>query len=363
MQNYDAIIVGGGIAGLFTLARLIDNGYQTLLLEQNTLGAKQTLASQGIIHGGTKYSLLGKKTNAQKQISAMPRYWRDCLAGQGEVDLTQASVLCDNQLMWARRDISSKITGFFASRAMQSKVIKVSQANLAKTLQHNDITGQFYQLDEPVLAIQSVLDCFRNQYGEHIVEQTTLNNINKTDKGYTVNLVRKSEIETVETSLVVLCAGEANQTLAKQFAVNVKQQLRPLRMVKVKVPKAYDNLFLHVLEMSDKPRITISTSSDKLDGFYHWYLGGNLAEKGVHQSDEILINTAKSELLALFPWLDFFSLDYQIIDINRAEGVADGSRPDTPVIVREDRVMIAWPTKLAMAPVLANQVLQMIKES
>jgi glycerol-3-phosphate dehydrogenase len=53
----DVAILGGGIAGLWLLARLRQAGYSTLLLESQALGAGQTIASQGIIHGGLKYAI------------------------------------------------------------------------------------------------------------------------------------------------------------------------------------------------------------------------------------------------------------------------------------------------------------------
>ena len=58
----DVIVFGGGIAGLWTLARLQQAGYKAVLLESQALGAGQTRYAQGIIHGGTKYALTGKLT-------------------------------------------------------------------------------------------------------------------------------------------------------------------------------------------------------------------------------------------------------------------------------------------------------------
>ena len=60
----DIIIFGGGIAGLWLLGRLREAGYSALLLESRALGGVQTSASQGIVHGGTKYALTGKLTGA-----------------------------------------------------------------------------------------------------------------------------------------------------------------------------------------------------------------------------------------------------------------------------------------------------------
>ena len=60
----DIVIFGGGIAGLWLLNRLRDQGYHAILLETDKLGCGQTLASQGIIHGGLKYALNGALSGA-----------------------------------------------------------------------------------------------------------------------------------------------------------------------------------------------------------------------------------------------------------------------------------------------------------
>ena len=64
MQKIDIAILGGGIAGLWLLNLLVSRGYSVVLLEKEALGAGQTIASQGMIHGGVKYALQGLLTDA-----------------------------------------------------------------------------------------------------------------------------------------------------------------------------------------------------------------------------------------------------------------------------------------------------------
>src|SRR3546814_16235877 len=52
--HVDVAVVGGGIAGLWLLARLQANGHSAVLVEAVALGAGQKLPSQGIIHSGLK---------------------------------------------------------------------------------------------------------------------------------------------------------------------------------------------------------------------------------------------------------------------------------------------------------------------
>ena len=72
----DICILGGGIAGLWLNARLRQLGYSTLLVERGALGGGQSVKSQGIIHGGTKYALNGKLSSAAEAIAGMPERWR-----------------------------------------------------------------------------------------------------------------------------------------------------------------------------------------------------------------------------------------------------------------------------------------------
>ncbi|WP_370210050.1 FAD-dependent oxidoreductase, partial [Alloalcanivorax venustensis] len=84
----DILIFGGGIAGLWLINHLQQRGYQCLLLETGTLGGAQTLASQGIIHGGLKYALGGTLSSESEAIAGMPDRWRQAIDGQGPVDLS-----------------------------------------------------------------------------------------------------------------------------------------------------------------------------------------------------------------------------------------------------------------------------------
>ncbi|WP_315982209.1 FAD-dependent oxidoreductase [Aliamphritea spongicola] len=108
----DLIILGGGIAGLWLLNRLRTQGYQAVLLETDELGGGQSIRSQGIIHGGTKYALNGALTQAANAIADMPARWKQCLQGNGEVDLSSAEVLSEAHYLWSKGSLASKMTTF-----------------------------------------------------------------------------------------------------------------------------------------------------------------------------------------------------------------------------------------------------------
>ena len=53
----DALVIGGGVAGLWCLDALREAGFDAALLESGALGTGQSISAQGILHGGVKYSL------------------------------------------------------------------------------------------------------------------------------------------------------------------------------------------------------------------------------------------------------------------------------------------------------------------
>jgi glycerol-3-phosphate dehydrogenase len=118
----DIAIIGGGVAGLWLLNRARNAGYNAVLFEQQALGSAQTVASQGMIHGGVKYTLGGALSGASEAIADMPAHWRRCMKGEGDVDLRGTNILSDHFYMWSSQSALSKVTTFLASKALRGRV-------------------------------------------------------------------------------------------------------------------------------------------------------------------------------------------------------------------------------------------------
>lgn len=358
--DVDVLVIGGGIAGLWTLARLQQAGYKTVLLESQALGAGQTRFAQGIIHGGTKYALTGKLTASSEAVADMPSRWRACYEGKGELDLSQAELLSDAHYLWSTTSLSSRISGFFASRVMRSRSSELDKKSLPSIFQHKDFKGQFYRLDEPVFNTLSVVRAIAEPRKESIlpIKQESLQHFenqlsvqSQEGKNYSFHYQK-----------IIFMAGEGNEYLLSRFSCDRPvMQRRPLKMVIMRGVQN-DMIYAHCLGASVNPRITITSHRDT-QGNIVWYMGGQLAEEGVNKSDAELIQTAKDELQDLIPWLEVKTAQWGVLNVNRAEIKKPGAtRPDSFSIEENGNVITAWPTKMALSPALADAILAMIAE-
>ena len=362
----DVLIIGGGIAGLWTLARLQQAGYKTVLLESEALGVGQTRFAQGIIHGGTKYALTGKLTASSESLADMPVRWRACYEGNGELDLTQAELLSDAHYLWSTTSLASRISGFFASKVMRSRSSVMDSAkdksSLPSIFQHKDFKGQFYRLDEPVFNVLTVIRALAEPRKQSIlmVDQKTLR-----PEGEAVTVQSKQgESYSFHYKKIIFIAGEGNENLLSRFACNQPEmQRRPLKMVVMRGGPNHglnDMIYAHCLGASVNPRITITSHRDA-QGNIVWYMGGQLAEDGINKSDAEVIQATKNELNELIPWLELKDAEWGVLEINRAEIKKHGTtRPDSFSIENNKNLITAWPTKMALAPILADALFEIV---
>ncbi|HEY0633881.1 MAG TPA: FAD-dependent oxidoreductase [Gammaproteobacteria bacterium] len=364
--HIDVAIFGGGVAGLWLLARLRKLGYQAVLFEAQALGAGQTRHAQGIIHGGTKYALTGKLTGSSESIAEMPGIWRAALNGDGELDLRAAKLLSPHQFMWSTESLTSRMAGFFASKLMKSRTASVEGEGRPQVLRDHHFKGHVYRLDEPVLDVASLILALAEPHHAAIYQLPDDEHYQIEQRGGAWH-VRLGNGESVEFAArrVVFAAGKGNAALLKKIGRETPaMQLRPLQMVMVRGSRQAPlpgELYAHCLGASANPRITITTHYDA-QGNTVWYLGGQIAEEGVGRSREAQIAAAKKELSELLPWLDLSQAQWGVLPIDRAEvKMADGSRPDNVYFAEQDGVITAWPTKLALAPRLARQIIEALE--
>jgi hypothetical protein len=99
------------------------------------------------------------------------------------------------------------------------------------------------------------------------------------------------------------------------------------------------------------------------DGRTAWYLGGQIAESGVDLASERQIELAKQELAEVLPWIDLDKTEWSSLRIERAEPkTAGGLRPESCYLDSNNGILTVWPTKLAFAPRLAQEVLATLEK-
>ncbi|MEK8078726.1 FAD-dependent oxidoreductase [Pseudomonas sp. XK-1] len=350
----DVLIVGGGIAGLWLNARLRRQGFATLLVENARLGGGQSVKSQGIIHGGAKYALHGALTGASEAIADMPRRWREALQGSGELDLAGVRLLSDAHYLWSPGSLAGNITSFFASKAVRGRVDQVKGEQLPPALQHPKFKGKVYRLAELVLDVPSLISRLSELAGDGLLAAERIEPLR--DNGELAGLMVDGR--EIRAQRIVLSAGRGNAELLTALGLSQPaQQLRPLHMVLVKGP-TLKPLYAHCLGGGPKPRVTVTTHP-AADGEWVWYLGGDLAEaEGVARDEAAQIKAAQRELSELLPWVDLSAARWATLRVERAEPAQSGLvRPDNAFLDEQGKLLVGWPTKLALAPDFADRVL------
>lgn len=356
----DVVVIGGGIAGLWTANSLHKFGYQTLLIENQTLGHGQTICSQGIIHGGLKYALTGKLSGSANAIESMPQRWQAALQGEGDLDLRNVHVLSDHQLLWSTGQLSSNISSFFASKLLKSRIRKLDPSHFPTLLQNPKFKGHVYRLSEIVLdpasLLQALADPIQNSLLKtHTPEYQVIHDPNHPQNIVELQLPYPDQQLIIKAKRFVLTAGQGNQSLSSE-----PMQKRPLHMVVMKA-KNLSPLYAHCIGSGSTPRMTITTHATQ-DGSNVWYLGGDLAESGTQRTQEEQVAFAKKEVKTLFPWFDTQDIEWFSFFIDRAEPKQkDGKRPETAFIEQKGNVITAWPTKLALSPILSDRVVEQLQ--
>jgi len=153
---------------------------------------------------------------------------------------------------------------------------------------------------------------------------------------------------------VIFTAGAGNAELRRRAGLSTEvMQRRPLHMVMLRgeVPV----LNGHCVDGA-KTRVTITTDTDTA-GRTVWQVGGQIAEVGTGMNPLTLIAYAKSELETVLPGLSLDDVEWATYRVDRAEAATPGGkRPETVQIIRDGNTITAWPTKLVLAPRLAEEI-------
>lgn len=360
----DVVVIGGGISGLWLRAVLTRSGYGVTLIDRGPLGDGQTMHSQGILHRGVKYAFSESAREASGLLKAAGDRWDQAMRGEGVVDLRGVASPSPTTYLWTVGTLDS-LTAWTASKAMRSAVREVGRSGFPPVFAGAPGSARVWSVDEPVVDPGSLLNRLLAQ-GEGAILRGRVVRLTENPDGSGVEVGVSSGDDPARrfvnsASCVVCAAGEGNRELLGLWAGGDAGacQVRPLRMAMI--DGAPFDLYGHCPRPgSDKPRLTVTTGDR--GGSRVWYVGGDVAERGVGQSPAAFHDSIRSEIGRCLPWLQFPGARIASVAINRAEGrTPNGQRPDGPVVRSFGRVVAVWPTKLALAPIAADMAVKEIQ--
>jgi hypothetical protein len=251
--------------------------------------------------------------------------------------------------------------GMMGARAgLRVKPVKLAPAEVPPVLAR--CPGEVFRLDEQVIEPARMVAVLAGLHPENLLRADAGADIAWTLAGpgqvTSLRLERPGgDGETVELRprAVVLTAGAGNAELRQRVGLDsAAMQRRPLRMVMLR-GAGLPSLNGHCTDGA-KTRVTISSARDRA-GRVVWQVGGQVAEDGVAMTEAEVVAHARRELLAVLPGLALDGVEWSSYYVDRAEAVTPGGgRPTGVWSQREGNVISAWPTKLALAPVLAEQL-------
>ncbi|MCY3840273.1 MAG: FAD-dependent oxidoreductase [Gammaproteobacteria bacterium] len=311
--SVDAAIVGGGISGLWLANLLVGRGLSVVICEPRGVGGVQTLASQGIVHGGNKYALQGAAPLAGA-LKGMPDRWRACLGGTGEIDLRGVGLLAD------RIDIR--------------------------------IGDDTIEADDLVLDVPSLVRRLARPLAHRIVAtRVSPDSLVGNPSG-----VGRIELDacTIHARVYVLAAGAGNTTLSQQAGFpRAPLRHRPLRQTIVRLRRGV-RVYAHWMSSprDAEPTLTVTSHGSQLR------IGGAVADAGANRDEAAQVVLVKDLLRQAFPSIDVESAGFETFVAARAEPASNAIRdlPDA-YVVRHGNCLLCLPVKLSLAPRLGDLVL------
>lgn len=360
---YDTVIIGGGVAALWTANALKHAGNSVLVLTNAPLGEGQSLAAQGVIHGGLKYAVGGKLTDSSEALAAMPGRWLAAMRGEGSVDLSGARLLCDHQLMWSLPNVVSQVVSFFGSKALRGRSAAIAREDYPAVFDTDEYKGKLFRIDEPVVDPVSIIrELARGVEAEtYLVEWGKNASIEAGNGELSAIIVHGDDGVPIRicANRYLLAAGAGNGALLSEIGISSPaMQLRPLHQLIIR-KRGLPDFYSVCVGTGPKPPLVSTTHVDS-EGRTVWYIGGDIAEQqGVARTEAEQIMAGKALFAKLMPWIDLSDAEWFTWRGNRAEPLTGtGDRPPGAYCERIGNLLVAWPTKLALAPNLADQVLR-----
>ncbi len=351
----DIAIFGAGIAGLWAFNRLKTMGYDVVLFEVETIGGGQTIASQGIIHSGMKFSLAGKVNKLAKSISAMPERWRAALDGSGEINLSATKINATSQQLLIPKGFMGDLTNIITRKTFGDSMQNLPAGKWSDNIKNSGFNGSIVNMGELVLDVPSLIRSLSAPYKD---------SIRKITKEQAAEPFKFLNDNNITAKRIIFTSAGSNEKIAQNNANDkgLKTQARPLLQGIMK--NAPFPLYAHLVGKTDKPVVSITTH-EMNDGTLVWYLGGGVAERKADSDPREVYKAAQKAFASYLPTIDFSDSKWAVLSIFRIEGKSntDSWMPDTPTIHKTDEALYCWPTKLTFAPMLCDMILDDLEKA
>ena len=339
--DVDVAIVGAGVAGLWLANLLARRGLAVAMCEAAAIGGTQTMASQGIVHGGLKYALGGRASAAASGLRTMPARWRAALAGRGEVDLRGVSLLAERVQLWASTAAAprARVAGWLAGSGGRWAAVAPPFG-----------CGRLLPLEDFVLDVAALVRCLAAPIRHRIVRCAVApEHIQPGPHGVAGVPIAGG---TLRASAYVFAAGAGNAALAAKAGFgDVAMVRRPLRQLSVRLPQP-TSVFAHCLlrPFGTEPDLTITSHGNTL------YVGGRIASAGLRRPAAAQFASLRRLLARALPGLDLAGAEFDTHAVDRAEPAAGGHRRGDVFVAERGNCLLCWPGKLSLAPRLGDVV-------
>lgn len=339
--DVDVAIVGTGVAGLWLANLLSGKGLAVAVCEAEAIGGVQTIAAQGIVHGGLKYALGGRAGAAVAGLRTMPARWRAALAGRGEVDLQGVPVHAERLQLWA--------SFIAAPRALAAGKLVGAGGRSARAAPPYG-RGRLLRLNDFVIDVPGLVQHLATPIRHRVLQSAVAPEHVVLGPGGVASIVTADG--TLRAAAYVLAAGTGNAALAAKVGFgDVEMVRRPLRQVSVRLPQPA-SVFAHCLlrPFGTAPDLTITSHGRTL------YVGGCIASAGPERPVAAQLAALRQQLARVLPGLDLAGAEFDTHTVDRAEPAAGGHRQGDVFVAERGNCLLCWPGKLSLAPRLGDVV-------
>ncbi|MEN9612629.1 MAG: hypothetical protein RLZZ628_3443 [Bacteroidota bacterium] len=359
----DVVLLGGGIAGLWLLNRLKKEGYSVILLENEAIGGIQTIHSQGVIHSGFKYQ---NHPEIVAKLKEMRQEWTEGLQGRGGVDISKTKVSAKHQYYWTQ---NASVNADFYEHLVGDDFKKLSKKDFPSLLKYSDYTGQVFEAAEMILDMPSLIQNLYDNYANFIFKINAKTHFCFDEKGAVQSVVLENG-DKIDAQFFILTAGSGNECFVNDLKVNSlcfkplqQMQRRPLHQVLIYKQGLPDFHGVCVSPVNNAFTPVIITTHYTENRQKIWYLGGDIATKGVERSEMAQIDFAKTEMKRLLPNINWSDAHWATYCVDRAEPLqASVALPTDGCVDVCKNVMQVFPVKFALMPDVANKVLNVFKQ-